>query len=146
MIYREEKRDLFELNSNEWLFAHCISSDFKLGAGIALQFAKNGVREALVKSYQKEWNGEGYAILTESNGFVVMNLVTKEKYYHKPTYVTLREAIISMKTQLMHANLKKIAMPRIGCGLDKLSWNEVKSIIEDVFGNTDAEIVVCYNH
>lgn len=37
----------------------------------------------------------------------------------------------------------KIAMPIIGCGLDKLSWNKVSDIIKDVFMNTNMEILVC---
>lgn len=37
----------------------------------------------------------------------------------------------------------KLAMPRIGCGLDKLEWSKVKAIIEEVFADTDVEILVC---
>jgi len=37
-----------------------------------------------------------------------------------------------------------IAMPKIGCGLDKLDWSKVRSIIEDIFEDVDCEIVVMY--
>lgn len=37
-----------------------------------------------------------------------------------------------------------IAMPKIGCGLDKLEWSKVKAIIEEVFAGTDIEILICY--
>lgn len=37
----------------------------------------------------------------------------------------------------------KLAMPRIGCGLDRLQWVKVKEIIEEVFANTNVEILVC---
>lgn len=36
-----------------------------------------------------------------------------------------------------------IAKPKIGCGLDKLEWSKVKAIIEEVFADTDIEILVC---
>lgn len=35
-------------------------------------------------------------------------------------------------------------MPRIGCELDKLNWDKVKEIIQEVFVDTDVEILVCY--
>lgn len=37
----------------------------------------------------------------------------------------------------------KLAMPKIGCGLDILEWNKVSEIIKDVFKDTDIEILVC---
>ena len=40
--------------------------------------------------------------------------------------------------------ITKLAMPLIGCGLDKLEWNRVKDVIEDVFDDTDVEILICY--
>jgi hypothetical protein len=39
--------------------------------------------------------------------------------------------------------VKKLAMPRIGCGLDRLQWEKVKFMIEFVFAKVDVEIVVC---
>ena len=35
--YKEEQRDLFSI-TDKCYFAHCISSDFAMGKGIALQF------------------------------------------------------------------------------------------------------------
>jgi O-acetyl-ADP-ribose deacetylase (regulator of RNase III) len=36
-----------------------------------------------------------------------------------------------------------LAMPRIGCGLDRLKWEKVSVIIQDTFADMDIEIVVC---
>ena len=38
--------------------------------------------------------------------------------------------------------ITKIAMPKIGAAKDGLSWPEVVKIIEEVFNDTDFEIVV----
>ena len=38
----------------------------------------------------------------------------------------------------------KLALPKIGCSLDRGKWAEVSEIIKDVFKDTDFEIVVCY--
>ena len=40
MIYKEEKRDLFSVSDSRYL-AQCISADFAMGAGIAVQFNKH---------------------------------------------------------------------------------------------------------
>ena len=38
-----------------------------------------------------------------------------------------------------------IAMPRIGCGLDRLKWPQVKSLIEEEFTDVEnLDIIVCY--
>ncbi len=73
----------------------------------------------------------------------VLNLITKKKYYHKPTYQSMLEAITMMKVVCKANNIKKIAMPQIGCGLDQLEWGKVSKIILDVFSGTDIEILVC---
>ena len=37
----------------------------------------------------------------------------------------------------------KVAMPLIGCGLDRLEWDKVKTIIAQTFNDTDIEVLVC---
>jgi len=74
----------------------------------------------------------------------VFNLITKEHYYNKPTYDTLEQSLISMLFLIKSNNVKNIAMPKIGCGLDKLEWKKVRGIIKDVFMDEDVNIVVCY--
>jgi len=148
MKIRKEKRDLFTVDSDFYL-VHCISSDFELGAGIAREFAKRGVKDALFNKYPfLAWNDEGYCLYTEIDGFKgVFNLVTKKRYYLKPTYETLEQALLHLKRHLFFSpddTPLKIAMPLIGCGLDKLKWEKVEEIIHKTFDDFDVEIIVCY--
>ena len=47
--------------------------------------------------------------------------------------------------EIMEANeLRDLAMPRIGCGLDGLEWNRVKGIIEEVFKQSNVNIRIYY--
>jgi len=46
--------------------------------------------------------------------------------------------------QISH-QVPKLAMPRIGCGLDGLNWPKVKEIICQVFQADSVELVV-YNY
>lgn len=42
----------------------------------------------------------------------------------------------------MANNVTKLAIPKIGCGIDKLEWIKVKEILYDVFDGDVVEIVV----
>lgn len=142
MRYKEQKRDLFSANSDYYL-AHCISADFRMGKGIVVEFnkrfdMKNKLKQ-LYPNYLQTWtNGD---CLKEGK---VFNLITKERYYSKPTLVTLKNALIKMKEICLKENITKIAMPKIGCGLDQLNWNDVKRLLFETFEDTDIEIFVCY--
>lgn len=147
MIFKEVTQDLFTV-SDDYYLAHCISADFALGAGIAVEFNKRfNMREILKLKYPNflydyisyHWNG---VALIEDR---IINLVTKEQYWHKPTYESLREAL-NLAYIRISSNCHKIAMPQIGCGLDGLKWDKVSQIIKDVFNDSDIEILVCKNN
>lgn len=143
MTFREENGDLFaEDILQNYALCHCISSDFALGAGIAKMFAGMGVKKKLCEMYPKQWQGRGYCLFTETNGIMVGNLVTKERYFHKPTLVSLRQALEDLCEKALEMKLLQIAMPRIGCGLDKLDWKDVKTIIREIFDPIEIEVLV----
>lgn len=140
MIIREENRDLFSVPQGYYL-AHCISRDFALGAGIAKQFVDiYNMREKLYTLYGSHSIDVGEACLVDN----VFNLITKEKAYQRPTYENLEEALYDMKYQMNKLLITKLAIPQIGCGLDRLSWDIAKSTIERVFEDIEVEILVCY--
>ena len=145
MTYKEEIRDLFAI-ADEYYLAHCISADFALGAGIAVEFDKRyDMRRKLSSGYpqylqyMKCYHILGECILIDR----VFNLVTKERYFQKPTYKSMKQALMRMKKLCIAKNIKKIAMPLIGCGLDRLQWEKVSEIVQEVFKDIDIEIVVC---
>ena len=74
----------------------------------------------------------------------MLNLITKEKYNLKPTLDTLTEALYAMRRIVEQEGIRHIAMPKIGCGLDKLRWEDVEARIHQVFDEVqDLEILVC---
>lgn len=142
MIINEVQRDLFSV-PHGYMLAHCISADFALGAGIAKQFEERyGMRKMLKLQYGDVdwWNLWGPTCLCCSN---VLNLVTKEHYYNKPTLLTLCTALTDMKRLCTERGFSKIAMPHIGCGLDRLNWDDVRALIQKVFSDTNIEFLVC---
>lgn len=134
-----EKKDLFTMPQGYYL-AHCISADFALGAGIAKAFDDvYNMKFKLYRNYDNyEYNG-GDCLPVDN----VFNLVTKQKCWHKPTYDSLRDALEMMKEQIEFLNVTKLAMPWIGCGLDRLQRDQVYDIICEVFEDMDIDIVIC---
>lgn len=146
MKYQEIYCDLFDFEGKRDL-VHCISADYKMGAGIAKEFTKRGVKDRLNTEYPFHiWNGHGYATsISEKDNHIVWNLITKKNYWDKPTYQSLVEALEDMKSKIITNDLsRQLAMPKIGCGLDRLKWDAVQPIIETIFDDTDFDIIVCY--
>ncbi|WP_342436735.1 macro domain-containing protein [Paenibacillus sp. FSL L8-0436] len=138
MKYNEIYRDLFEVG-NDYFLAHCISSDAKMGAGIAVQFKKRFGLGNLQKEAKQTPLKIGSCVIVGR----VLNLVTKKVYWGKPTYETFTNSIEDMKRVAMDNGINKIAMPQIGAGLDRLSWSKNREIIQQVFKDIDIEILVC---
>jgi O-acetyl-ADP-ribose deacetylase (regulator of RNase III) len=140
MIYEEINKDLFTC-LDSYFIAHCISSDYKLGAGIALDIEnKFHIKEILLSRYQSQYGVFPNCLIVGR----IINLVTKDKYFHKPTYKTLEESLYKMKILCNHFGITDIAMPKIGCRLDKLNWNRVRKLIHKVFSDTNMNIKVYY--
>lgn len=146
MIYREDIKDLFSV-SDEYYLAHCISADFALGKGIAVEFDKRfNMRKKLhdefpdfINGYMHYYKISGECILIDK----VLNLVTKERYYQKPTYGSLKQSLCMMKRVCKANGIEKVAMPMIGSGLDRMKWEKVSEIIKSTFHDTNIEILVC---
>jgi O-acetyl-ADP-ribose deacetylase (regulator of RNase III) len=144
MIYNEVKGDLFK-DTEDYYYAHCISADFGMGAGIAVEFNRRfNMKNKLLKEYPNGWLFDGQYQLGTIVIDKVFNLVTKKRVYEKPTYESLRKSLVAMRDICLQDGIKKIAMPGIGCRLDQLEWDKVSEIIKDVFKNTDIEILVKY--
>ena len=139
--YSERKQDLFTMGK-QYVLAHCVSTDCALGAGIALEFRK---RIPEMPDSLKVLNPDvGDAIRYDTRGGrVVVNLFTKERAFHKPTLESLTASLISFRSVIREQGYTHVAIPEIGCGLDKLKWFEVRDRIQEVFKDDELEIVVC---
>ena len=133
--------DLFEATGNNVSLAHCISRDLKLGKGIAKLFRQKFGRMKELEEANAQIGD--IAVLKVGTRFVY-NLVTKEKYSDSPTYNNLKLTLEKMRDHALEHNVKAINMPKIGCGLDKLNWDAVRTMVKNVFLETDIKISVYY--
>lgn len=137
-LLEEMQGDLFTCSSTASL-CHCVSADMAMGKGIAVQFKKRFGQVSQLKE-QKAGIGEAAVLHKpgQGNAFVYY-LVTKSRYFHKPTLQSVRR---SCEWMTLRNEVNCIAMPRIACGLDGLRWPDVKEVLADVFSNTNITIQV----
>ena len=143
MTITEIQKNLFEVPQGYYL-AHCISGDYALGAGIAKTFDEvYDMRFKLHKFYPipdgERYANVGEALLVDN----VFNLVTKQLCWHKPTYESVYDTLEYMRDLCENLHITKLAMPKIASGLDRLQWDQVKELIEEVFADTDIDILIC---
>lgn len=139
MNFVEECGNLFDLD-NDWCLAHCVGNDFVMGKGIAVLFKE---KYGNVEYLKQNSNGIGTALLLDNKKIDrnVFYLITKKwSKFSKPTYFDLENSIKNMFQQCKENNIKKIGMPKIGCGLDGLKWEIVKQII---ISNKPDDIKIC---
>ena len=72
----------------------------------------------------------------------IYNLVTKERFYDKPNLATLSKTLQAVKIHASMNGVSTIAIPKLGCGLDQMNWQEVVKPLQDTFANADVQLVV----
>ena len=88
-------------------------------------------------------NKKNILILTDpKSGQIIHNLISKQRYFHKPTYDNIFNTLSEMKDHAIANNIRSIAMPKIACGLDKMNWEELSKISVDVFQQSGVTIFV----
>ncbi len=134
----EKEGDLFD--DTQSALAHCVSADLHMGAGIAVAFK---TRFGQVDKLRAQQPAVGKClVLSEESQRCLFYLVTKPRYFDKPTYDTLRQALVDLREQCATHNVTALSIPRIGCGLDKLAWPRVKAMLATVFKRTLITITV----
>lgn len=55
----------------------------------------------------------------------------------------MEKALRTLLSEMNKLDLKKLGIPKIGCGLDCLDWDDVKSLIKAIFDGSGIHITVC---
>ena len=120
--------------------AHCISAEFKLGAGIF-----RSIRRRFPSQYPDEEAIASKVIwpqwIPESQHFVY-HLITKARFFHKPTYKAFRASLEATQRHAESNNVQRISLPQKWCSLDKLDWQKVRKLIHEVFQPTSIDVTV----
>lgn len=123
---KEEVKNVFQ-RSPEYSIAHCIFADLKMSKGLAAQI-KNKFGDALAQ-FDKLKTMVGEAIPINIGNRTIYYLITKQKYFPKPTYENIRIVLQNLKKTINKLHDYKIAIPTIAAGLDKRNLSMIKQLI-----------------
>ena len=127
MIYEEIKQNVVSTFEG-YYYVNLISADF--------------ITEERYPNYMDIWGMCGMigdCFMADS----VLYLVITERYYQKPTYKSIKEALEEMKKTCELNRIKKIVLPKIDCVMSPLVWSCVRKILFETFIDTDIDILVC---
>ena len=133
------KGDLFNskyINDIGTMILHCISSDYALGAG----FAKEIENRYHVRDFLNMVGKHTYPDVIPVDN--ILNMVTKDKYWNKPTYETFNNGLILTREYCLQNGIKRLIMPMIGCGLDRLDWSYCYNSIKYLVDEFDIDCIV----
>lgn len=115
--------------------------DKKFGHFFRVPFLQDSSNKFYIGKVQRmKFEGKIGSIYATDRCPHILGLVTKEHYYDKPSLDDMRAGIHGLHERLAtiawyddwdNPMLTEIMMPHIGCGLDKLKWDDVKEIIFD---------------
>lgn len=137
----EVQGDLFEAPADLAL-GHCVSKNFEMSRGIALEFKKKFGQVEALKQQNKNITEIAHI---KHNERCLIYIITKEQCQQKPTLEILFKSIINLREFCETNNIEKIGLPRIGSGHDQLDWEEVRAIIRYIFKNSKIKVIIYAN-
>jgi len=117
--------------------AHCASEDLKMSAGVAKELVQ---RDPGLKLTKPRRVGEASIIIV--NNRLIFTLITKAFFHSKPNYQDFESSLISMRNFMVFFKIKRLAIPKLGSGLDKLNWELCLDLIIQTFIRDSVEIVI----
>lgn len=145
MIVEERAGDLFSYDGP--VIGHGVNTAGVMGAGIAKEFKRRWPE--MFKEYQHLCeNGRlnpGEIFPYEVGpGNLVLNLATQDKPGKRARWNWISSAIQEAATVVpkIFAECQEFAIPRIGCGIGGLQWENVKQVIRSTTPPYDFTVVV----
>ncbi|KAL4136459.1 hypothetical protein QTP88_008007 [Uroleucon formosanum] len=134
----EVQGDLFE-TSKDIALGHCVSKDFKMSQGIALEFRRKFGQIENLTNQNKEVTEIASIQHNDQN---ILYIITKNHHQEKPTYETFYQAIKNLRTFCEENQIEKLALPKIGSGHDQLNWDQVRTILRYVFKKSKIKLII----
>jgi O-acetyl-ADP-ribose deacetylase (regulator of RNase III) len=118
-----------------------------MGAGLALQFKK-----AFPQSYEAyrkfclERKLKIGGIFVFQTPFLIpkyiIHLPTKYHWRDKSNLKIIRLALFALNDLIPSLEIKSTAIPKLGCGLGGLKWEQVKPLMEEILAKVNGEIMI----
>ena len=115
-------------------FAHCISADLAMAKGLARQVKSwySAAPSAIRLRYPPDI-GSVLIYFDPISESYIFSLVTKFRYYHKPTYESVLASLSELREIVIDARISHLSLPKLASGYDKLDFNIIFELICQVF-------------
>ena len=140
-----KRGDLFD--SKAQTLANTVNTVGVMGAGIAKQFKAR--YPEMFADYKQRCTakrvkvGEPYCWKpADVDAHWVLNFPTK-KHWRNPSEIEwLESGLMHLRDNYRHWGITSLAMPALGCSLGKLSWEQVKPMMEKYLGEMDIPVEI----
>ena len=106
-----------------------------MSAGIARSFKRKF-------PYNFPENTNSPLLVQQLDDRFIYHLVTKKRFFQKPTYDSLRQSLEAMANHANKHKAPEIRMPKAGCGLDRSEWHKVERLIREICAQSSLTITV----
>jgi len=134
--YEEIIGDIFSAN---YAIGHCVSRCLSMHKGIALEFRNRFQNIEGLKKQNKQITEVAHLKI---NGNWILYLITKLKYFNKPTWLNIFKTLKNTKKFCEINKIYTLALPKICSELDRKEWNIVSILIKIVFENSPTKIKI----
>lgn len=142
MLELIEKGNIF--NSSCEFLVNPVNCVGVMGKGLALEFKNKYPLNFEI--YKKACDNASFhignlLIVPVDNKFIV-NFPTKKHWRNKSDLEFIKIGLEELKVAIKDFNIKSIALPKLGCGLGGLDWNEVFDLIKDFHNSIVDNVLV----
>ena len=119
----EERKELIKLDKNLNV-VHCISRDHAMGKGFAVVVKRYAASQGLHLVKMPDMANCSAFVGPEHK---IFNLITKENYWDKPDFIGFM-GVLWEWCDWVEGKFPGLVWdcPKLGCGLDRLEWEEVR--------------------
>jgi appr-1-p processing enzyme family protein len=142
MLELIEKGNIF--NSSCEFLVNPVNCVGVMGKGLALEFKnKYPLNFEIYKKAcdNASFNIGNLLIVPVDNKFIV-NFPTKKHWRNKSDLEFIKIGLEELKVAIKNFNIKSIAIPKLGCGLGGLDWNEVFDLIKNFHNSIEDNVLV----
>lgn len=152
MDIKEVYGDLFDIakNHNCDAIAHGCNVDGLMGAGVAKLFREKFPVNydyykdicAAAKENNAEIVGSYFGFMDINTGSAIYNMFTQDRPGRYAQLKWVQESFMELCNLDNSTRPKRLAIPKIGCGIGGLEWEDVKMVLEHI--KSDTQLVVAY--
>lgn len=142
MLELIEKGNIF--NSSCEFLVNPVNCVGVMGKGLALEF-KNKYPlnfEIYKKACDNAYFNIGNLLIVPVDNKFIVNFPTKKHWRNKSDLEFIKIGLEELKVAINDFNIKSIALPKLGCGLGGLDWNEVFDLIKNFHNSIVDNVLV----